>query len=109
MSSEVWTVPADIEVRFAEKVLLAEDCWLWLGARSSTGYGVFRAYGRVVKAHGFAYERFVDDVPKGLELDHLCNVRHCVNPDHLEPVTHTENVARGVTRRRRNECLSSSV
>ena len=46
-------------------------------------------------AHRIGYEQLVGPIPKGLELDHLCRVRHCVNPDHLEPVTHKENTLRG--------------
>jgi hypothetical protein len=47
-------------------------------------------------AHRFAYELLVGPIPEDLELDHLCRVRHCVNPAHLEPVTHLENILRGM-------------
>ena len=65
-------------------------CWLWTGARDKR-YGRFR--GRL--AHRAVYEEFVGLVPAGLELDHLCRNRLCTNPEHLEPVTHRENVLRG--------------
>lgn len=74
-------------------------CWIWTGALAS-GYGTFRTpdpvnrRGRLVRAHRFAYELVVGPIPDGLELDHLCRVRACVNPAHGEPVTHAENVRR---------------
>ncbi len=70
-------------------------CWVWQRARSRSGYG--QAYdGRMMRpAHRVYYEREYGEVPKGLVLDHLCRLRACVNPAHLEPVTHAENVRRG--------------
>lgn len=74
-------------------------CWFWTGAKSKVplgaGYGHFHSGERQVKAHRFAYELLVGPIPEGLELDHLCRVRKCVNPAHLEPVTHAENIRRG--------------
>ena len=78
-------------------------CWLWTGAvDQGTGYGRFHVRpGRVVGAHRFGYELLVEPIPSGLELDHVvdrgCRNRHCVNPLHLEPVTHQENQLRGDT------------
>jgi hypothetical protein len=75
----------------------AGACWLWHGT-TSRGYGYFESYAsgsRVrMTAHRFAYEAFVGPIPVGLELDHLCRIRNCVNPAHMEPVTHAENMAR---------------
>ena len=70
-------------------------CWVWQRARTRTGYGqVFD--GKVMRpAHRVYYEREYGQVPKGLVLDHLCRVRACVYPAHLEPVTHADNVRRG--------------
>ena len=69
-------------------------CHLWTGARNSKGYGQTSLNGRLVYAHRFAYERAHGPVPKGLELDHLCRQPLCVNPRHLEAVTHSENMLR---------------
>lgn len=74
-------------------------CWLWTGAPTNQGYGHLKIRGLWVKAHRLAYEMLVGPVPDGLELDHLCRVRLCVRPSHLEPVTHAENVARAPSRR----------
>jgi hypothetical protein len=71
-------------------------CWLWTGVeRNGKGYGRFFFDGKNRLAHRWSYEHFKGPIPKGLELDHLCRVRGCVNPDHLEAVTHKENVLRG--------------
>lgn len=59
------------------------------------GYGQIGCSGTVKMAHRAVYEALVGPIPEGLELDHLCKNRLCVNPDHLEPVTHQENVKRG--------------
>lgn len=72
-------------------------CWLWRGTTASNGYGRFVIDDRNQAAHRIAYVWLVGPVPEGLELDHLCSVRNCVNPRHLEPVTHRENTLRGDT------------
>ena len=82
--------------RFWLKVEDAGLCWHWTGHIGDGGYGTFRGPGRrTVKAHRFAYESLVGPIPDGLFLDHLCRVRHCVNPEHLEPVTGRVNTLRG--------------
>lgn len=74
-------------------------CWMWT-AGLSKGYGQFIVMaghrGRPILAHRMAWELLRGSVPDGLELDHLCRVRACVNPDHLEPVTSEENIRRGM-------------
>jgi hypothetical protein len=86
------------EARFWSRVVKTESCWLWTGALSG-GYGHCRitldGASRARGAHRVAYELLVGPVPDGFELDHLCRVKHCVNPAHLEPVTHRENMLRG--------------
>lgn len=69
-------------------------CWIWQRA-TTHGYGVHRRSGRSITAHIVFYEEKFGPVPKGLELDHLCRVRACCNPDHLEAVTTATNTRRG--------------
>lgn len=66
-----------------------------MAARNPQGYGNVRYDGRSTSAHRLVYTLLVGPIPAGLELDHTCGNRRCVRPDHLEPVTHAENVRRG--------------
>lgn len=76
-------------------------CHIWQGGLSSNGYGIFGLDGRKTNnAHIYADNRARGPIPPGLERDHTCNVRRCVNPDHIERVTHAENIRRGCVRRR---------
>ena len=71
-------------------------CWEWTASKNRDGYGKFSmGGGGWVGAHRAAYLLLVGPIPDGMELDHLCRSRSCVNPDHLEPVPHVENVRRG--------------
>lgn len=84
--------------RFWAKIDLSGDCWLWRASLDRDGYGRFAlAHSTIVRAHRYAYELLVGPIPEGLTIDHLCRVRHCVNPAHLEPVTGRENTLRGDT------------
>lgn len=87
-------VYAPFEERFWSKVHKTETCWIWTGALTGAGYGNLKADGRWWCAHHISYILSVGPVPEGLELDHLCFNPPCVNPDHLEPVTHLVNVQR---------------
>ena len=72
-------------------VIQENGCWEWIGAKGTGGYGRFRH----APAHRVMYERLVGPIPAGLQIDHLCRNRDCVNPAHLEPVTQTVNILRG--------------
>lgn len=78
-------------------------CWIWIGYRNPRGYGQFaigsryEGNARRVLAHRWLYEQMVGAIADGLEPDHLCRRPACVNPDHLEPVTHQVNLQRGDT------------
>lgn len=75
----------------------ANGCWIWQGRINDQGYGDIWLPGikRYRRAHRIVYEHRVGPIPEGLTLDHLCRVRHCVNPEHLEPVTDRVNILRG--------------
>jgi hypothetical protein len=71
-------------------------CWQWTGHIQKNGYGTFWN-GRVkIYAHQYSYKVYKGSLPAGLEPDHLCRNRACVNPDHLEAVTHLVNIRRGI-------------
>ena len=86
--------PETDEERFWSKVIVTPMCWWWTGSLQSKGYGQFRLDGSLVLAHRYAYEICFGPIPEDLQIDHLCLVRHCVNPAHLEPVTGDENIRR---------------
>lgn len=73
---------------------LSNGCWLWNRRIEPNGYGRVYFKGRMYWAHRLVFELLRGSVPEGYELDHLCRVRRCVNPHHLEPVSHTENMRR---------------
>ncbi|HET6916643.1 MAG TPA: HNH endonuclease signature motif containing protein [Acidimicrobiales bacterium] len=79
---------------FAAKVRQTE-CMVWIGATNSKGYGLVTVEGTQHLAHRVAYEAEYGPIPEGHVLDHLCRVRNCVNPTHLQPVTIAENNRRG--------------
>lgn len=84
--------------RFWSHVDRTGDCWEWTAYRDRDGYGITNAaaFG-TPRAHRVAYALLIGPIPDGMQLDHLCRNRSCVNPDHLEPVTNRENQRRGVT------------
>ena len=78
-------------VAFWDNVDKTDSCWLWKGPKTNNGYGVSARFERTIVAHRRAYLELVGPIPEGMQLDHLCRVRHCVNPAHLEPVSPSEN------------------
>jgi hypothetical protein len=76
-------------------------CWIWTGQTNGKGYGQLCIDRLRLGAHDFFYRLLVGPVPGGLELDHLCRVKLCVNPVHLEPAPHRENMRRAPVRDRR--------
>ena len=88
--------------RFWAKVSvdLETGCWNWTASKCKegyrAGYGIFNVGGRASSPYVLTYTALVGPVPAGLELDHLCRNRGCCNPEHLEPVTHAENMARSI-------------
>lgn len=79
--------------RFASRVNVTPTCHYWTGATDKDGYGTFNADGKKYRAHVYAYVQAYGPVPEGLEVDHLCHRRNCVNPQHLEAKTHIANLA----------------
>lgn len=70
-------------------------CWIWQKARDSGGYGAISVGGKVIRVHRLAFSEFRGVIPDGYLVDHLCRVRECCNPNHLEAVTRRVNTLRG--------------
>jgi hypothetical protein len=88
-----------LPVRIEQKIRKEPDgCWVWTACIGSTGgYGIVWLNGKNAYAHKVIYEMLIGKVPEGKQLDHLCRVRNCVNPAHLEVVSCRENLLRGDT------------
>ncbi len=93
--------------RFWSKVKITSlhGCWEWTASQRGRGYGCFRLNRKTLQAHRVSYSLIRGEIPEGLELDHLCRNTSCVNPFHLEAVTHGENVRRGNVVGKRTNCL----
>lgn len=86
-----------LPTRIASKIAAdADGCWVWTKCCDQDGYGLVWFDGQMRRAHRIIYEILVGPIPDGLDIDHLCRVRACVNPDHMEPVAHGENIRRGL-------------
>ena len=93
MNNTLDLTQSDID-RFWTKVDKTPTCWDWT-VKPDTGYGRFGAQGRTLLAHRVAHTLAGRSIPNGLQVDHLCRNRRCVNPDHLDVVSVAENVLRG--------------
>src|SRR4051812_42846587 len=82
--------------RLLSKAVINWDtgCWEWVASRDRHGYGRITVDGKRALSHRVSFELVEGLIPEGLQLDHLCRVRHCINPGHLEPVTNRENQLR---------------
>jgi len=82
-----------VRERFFDKVSPEPNsgCWLWDATGDEKGYGFLKIGNRHHRAHRVSYQLHKGPIPKGMVVDHLCSVRCCVNPDHLEAVSHREN------------------
>lgn len=100
----------DLVERLGDKFVFSPDgCWLWTAVTTPNGYGKIGVNGQHLGAHRVMYELIVGPVPEGLVIDHLCKVRHCVNPAHLEPVTQRENLLRADTIQARNAAKTHCI
>jgi len=105
-----WRRTRDVFDVFLRRFEVNESgCWLWTHSIGSAGYAQFTT-GRQKLGHIYSYTQYKGEVPVGMELDHLCRVRHCVNPEHLEAVTHRVNALRGESpwarNARRTHCVN---
>lgn len=87
-------VPGHYIPLIAEKITPSSECWIWTASRKQNGYAQYNTGGRNWNAHRLVYLLAGGQLGSDEELDHICGVRHCVNPRHLEPVTHLVNVQR---------------
>lgn len=89
----------DLPERLQKKIIPEPNsgCWLWTGALTHDGYGRIRVQGKQKLIHRVVFEFYKGSILKELQLDHLCRVRCCANPEHLEMVTCAQNIQRGNT------------
>lgn len=98
--------PTQVETRFFAKIKQVGECWIWTGGKTINGYGCFRVGSlrngtrKISLAHRWSFERFNGQLTDGLECDHLCRNRACVNPAHLEQVT-------GLVNNRRSDSMAA--
>lgn len=89
--------PSDLPERWSSRITVDESgCWIWTGALDGQGYGSTKHDGKLTCAHRAIYETLVGEIPPWLQCDHICRVRRCVNPVHIELVSQRENTLRGV-------------
>ena len=104
--------------RILTRIVRTDGCWVYDGAHTPNGYGVMKIrlrdaegvlYSTQLQAHRIAYEHFIGPIPVDLEIDHLCRNKPCCRPDHLEPVTHRENVRRAMAKSLDDPCIRGHV
>lgn len=83
--------------KYQDKVNKTPDCHIWIGSINPYGYGIIFINGKHKQAHRIAFEARYGIIPKGMVINHLCRVRNCVNPDHLEIATHKTNILSGLS------------
>lgn len=88
----MFVVEFTVEERLLSKIIVDDEgCWLWQGVQNGKGYGYIRHNNLKRGVHRVSYEIYIGPIPEGMHIDHLCRVRHCCNPEHLEAVTVAEN------------------
>ncbi len=80
-----------LEAFLSKIIIVKSGCWVWIAFCNNKGYGQFNFNKKNARAHRFIYEYFYDRICSDLTIDHLCKVKNCVNPNHLEEVTNREN------------------
>lgn len=111
IAREAWPLPSrnqnsgqTLLQRFFEKIVFGmSECWYWRGGLHKLGYGLFAAIGEH-KAHRVSYRLFNGSIPNGMDVLHKCDVRNCVNPEHLFAGTHTDNM-RDMVSKGRARCV----
>lgn len=91
-----------LDERLWPRIAADGDCWVWMGGRTAAGYGEIRIGHTMRLVHRVVWEYMRGEIPSGLEMDHLCRNRPCCNPDHLDPVTTSENQLRRYDHARAN-------
>lgn len=91
MTQELKKCPSIMPTRFINKIQFTKDCWLWIGAKQSKGYGHININGKNILAHRFSYSFNYGGIPKRMTIDHKCRNRLCVNPYHLRLMTQKDN------------------
>lgn len=90
----------EIFARISPRVnFMAEGCFVWEGQTTNWGYGIISVSGTKQAIHRFVYEQVFGPIPEGLVIDHMCRNKLCVNPSHLQAISHEENVALGGLRK----------
>ena len=91
----------ELQNRLLKKASVSESgCWEWHGKIMHKGYGVLSVNNKETRAHRASYEVFVGAIPDGMVIMHMCDNRRCINPDHLKPGTHKQNVQDAVAKGR---------